>query len=126
MSSIFANLGNLILTALFFHPLLPLSIPITFLGLILSYWINKYILLWRVRRPEEMSGLMANFFANLLPYIAFLWALSLALFYRKIMLDRFNGGEIKVVPMWAMLGYSGLFIILPVRHWINKCIKKKL
>jgi hypothetical protein len=68
---------------------------------------------------------MANFFANLLPYIAFLWALSLALFYRTIMTAMSGEGEVKVIPMWAMLGYCGLFIILPVRHWINKYIKSR-
>ena len=42
MADVFANAGNLILTATFFHPLLPLSIPIAFLGFSLSYWVNKY------------------------------------------------------------------------------------
>ena len=42
MANVFANAGNLILTATFFHPLLPLSIPIAFLGFSLSYWVNKY------------------------------------------------------------------------------------
>jgi hypothetical protein len=42
MADVFANAGNLILTATFFHPLLPLSMPIAFLGFSLSYWVNKY------------------------------------------------------------------------------------
>ena len=87
MANVFANSGNLVLTALFFHPLLPLSIPFAFFGLLLSYWVNKYLLLNRFKRPDQLSSLMASFFANLIPYIALLWALSLALFYRRLVLD---------------------------------------
>ena len=90
MADVFANAGNLLLTAFFFHPLLPLSIPIAFVALFLSYWVNKYLLLKRVKRPEEMSGLMANFFANLLPFLALIWSLSLVLFYRTIFKDLFK------------------------------------
>jgi hypothetical protein len=87
MANIFANLGNLILTALFFHPLMPLSIPIATIGLFISYWVNKYLLLGRVKKPEELSSLMATFFASMIPYISLIWALSLALFYRRLVID---------------------------------------
>ncbi len=92
MANVFANAGNLLLTAFFFHPLLPLSIPIALVALTFSYWVNKYLLVWRVKRPDEMSGLMANFFANLLPWLALIWSLSLALFYRTIFTDLFKVG----------------------------------
>jgi hypothetical protein len=49
-----------------------------------------------------MSGLMARFFANVLPEIALIWSLSLALFYRRIYVDMFEAygenGEKKIVP----------------------------
>jgi len=68
---------------------------------------------------------MATFFANLIPYIALLWALSLALFYRRLFLDfsekNFNfddDSQLKIIPMWAMLGFCGLFILV-----LNNCIK---
>jgi len=41
MANQFANIANLILTAIFFHPLLPLSIPIAFAGLFVNYWASK-------------------------------------------------------------------------------------
>jgi hypothetical protein len=67
---------------------------------------------------------MATFFANLIPYIALLWALSLALFYRRLFLDfseknfDFDDSQLKIIPMWAMLGFCGLFILV-----LNNCIK---
>jgi len=84
MANVFGNQANLLLTALFFHPLLPLSIPLAFVGTFMNYWATKYVFVKRMKRPEEMSGLMVNFFANMMPEIAFIWALSLALFYRTI------------------------------------------
>ena len=41
MADVFANQANLLLTALFFHPLLPVSIPIALVATIFSYWTNK-------------------------------------------------------------------------------------
>ncbi len=35
IENLFSNVGNLILTAIFFHPLFPLSIPLCGLGLLL-------------------------------------------------------------------------------------------
>jgi hypothetical protein len=125
MADIFANAGNLLLTAFFIHPLLPLSIPIAFAALIFSYWVNKYLLLWRVKRPDELSALMAIFFSNLLPFLALIWALSLALFYRTIFTGLFKvDHEKRVIPMWVMLGYAGLFTLLPIKIFILRCLKK--
>jgi hypothetical protein len=92
-----------------------LSIPIAFTALILSYWVNKYLLLSRVKRPDELSALMAIFFSKLLPFLALIWALSLALFYRTIFADLFSIEKGKrVIPMWVMLGFAGLFTLLPI------------
>ncbi len=68
---------------------------------------------------------MARFFANVLPEIALIWSLSLALFYRRIYVDMFEAygenGEKKIVPQWITLALVCVFILLPVRTWINKC-----
>ncbi len=37
----FSNTANLILTAIFFHPLFPLAIPIAFVVIVVNYWANK-------------------------------------------------------------------------------------
>jgi hypothetical protein len=77
--------------------------------------VNKYLLLSRVKRPDELSALMAIFFSNLLPFLALVWALSLALFYRTIFADLFSIEKGKrVIPMWVMLGFAGLFTLLPI------------
>lgn len=45
MANNLANTANLFLTAIFFHPLLPISIHIALLGFFMSYWIDKVIIL---------------------------------------------------------------------------------
>lgn len=41
MADEFSKIANIILSAIFFHPLFPLSIPIAFCGLFLNYWSSK-------------------------------------------------------------------------------------
>ncbi len=41
MANQFGNIMNLIMSAIFFHPLLPLSVPIACVGLFANYWANK-------------------------------------------------------------------------------------
>lgn len=43
MANLFSNTANLILAAIFFHPLFPLAIPIALVGLMVNYWTNKVI-----------------------------------------------------------------------------------
>jgi C4-dicarboxylate transporter len=45
MANQFANIINLIMSAMFFHSILPLAIPIGCGGLFLQYWANKVIFL---------------------------------------------------------------------------------
>jgi hypothetical protein len=52
MANEFANTANILLTAIYFHPLLPASIPIAFFGMICNYWASKYVFLRRMRVPE--------------------------------------------------------------------------
>lgn len=77
-----------------------------------------------MRQPEQMSGLMAKFFANLLPYIAMLWSVVLVLFYRTLYKEVFGleGVEI-ILPPLAAVALAGLLILLPIRTCINKCFE---
>eukprot|EP00347_Sterkiella_histriomuscorum_P022863 403336874 len=123
MANRYSNTANLFLTAIFFHPLLPISIPIAMVGFIFSYWIDKSLLLRRHKIPEQMSGLMAKFIANLLPYFAFLWSLNLLLFYRTLYKEYYEDDpRQKLIVPYAIIGLTSFFIILPVRTIINRCL----
>jgi hypothetical protein len=72
---------------------------------------------------------MAIFFANLVPWIAFLWALSMALFYRNIFRDVFSRKEEaldrRMTPLWVILGLTVAFIVFPVQTIIDLCLKER-
>lgn len=41
MANQFANIMNLMMSAIFFHSMLPLAVPIACVGLFMNYWANK-------------------------------------------------------------------------------------
>lgn len=59
MANRWANTANLILTTIFYFPIIPSVSLFCVLGLIGSYWANKYVLLRRNKVPEQASGMMA-------------------------------------------------------------------
>lgn len=123
MANRYSNTANLFLTAIFFHPLLPISIPIAVFGFLFSYWVDKILLLRVHKIPEQMSGLMAKFIANLIPYFAFLWSLNLLLFYRTLYKEYYTDDpRHKLIVPYVIIGVTSLSIILPIRTIINKCL----
>jgi hypothetical protein len=52
MPSFLSNTANLFMTSILFAPLIPLSIPICFIGMVLAYFSEKYLLLNRHKIPE--------------------------------------------------------------------------
>jgi hypothetical protein len=92
------------------------------LGDVKAYWLKKYKLLYRVKRPDEMSELLHLFFANLVPMIALLWALSMALFYNKGLKTYLEDdpNNDRLIPVWITLGFAFLFNLVPIRTMINK------
>lgn len=69
-----------------------------------------------------MSGMMAKFIANLLPYFAFLWSLNLLLFNRTLY-DEFYESDPrrKLIIPYITIGVASFFIVFPVRSLINAC-----
>jgi hypothetical protein len=121
MANQFANIINLIMSAIFFHSMLPLAIPIGCVGLFANYWANKIVFLRRNRAPDAMSGLMAQFFANFIPVIALMWALDALLVFRVLYREIFYLTQVvKIVPSLACLGFVILFMVIPFRSMINR------
>ena len=75
---------NMIMTCMFFSPILPQTIPLALVSTFLTYWATKYNLLRKNKMPDMFSELMATFFANLLPYLVFLWCISFVWFFQKV------------------------------------------
>lgn len=73
-----------------------------------------------------MSAYSSMFISHLIPYFALIWSLSYLLVFDKMLIER-NGGERRIadiiVPL-ATLGFAGLFVILPIRTVLNKCLEE--
>lgn len=79
-----ATYMNILCTCVFFSPLIPHTIPFACFGSMWTYWIWKYNFLRNNNRPEMFSQFMATFFANGMPYIGLLWAISFLFFTEQI------------------------------------------
>jgi len=84
VANVISNFMNLIMTCLFYSPIIPQAVPAALLGAILIYWTTKINLLRRHKMPEMFSDLMASFFANFLPWAILAWAIGYAVFLGKI------------------------------------------
>ena len=120
---------NLFLTSIFFMPIFPLAPIIGCAGMFISYWVDKILLLRRHKRPEELSGELSIFFANIVPYCCLLQAFSLVLFSEKLVaeynlklpeglkeVDLYVG--FMTLPRLGLLA-SILAVLMPIRVAIN-------
>ena len=82
-----SNFLNLILTCLFYSPLVPVAIPIAFIGAVLNYWVTKWMLVYVHKHPDELSDLLTTFFVNLLPFASVIWAGAYLFFIDKTRID---------------------------------------
>jgi hypothetical protein len=79
-----SNFMVLIMTCIFYSPIIPLAIPLAFLGSVVNYWVYKYMLLRKHRMPEMFSDMMATFFANFMPIVLIVWGIAFCTFFDKI------------------------------------------
>mmetsp|Transcript_17892 Transcript_17892/g.30406 ORF Transcript_17892/g.30406 Transcript_17892/m.30406 type:complete len:316 (+) Transcript_17892:1730-2677(+) len=133
-----ANFMNLIMTCIFYSPIIPQAIPFAFVGSILQYWANKYMLLRKHKMPDMFSVLMASFFANFMPWIIFVWTISYFIFLERIeagyefLSEIRRGGDIDIKqvvisakmhyrPQIAMI-FVAVCLITPIRSFINRMV----
>jgi hypothetical protein len=81
------NISNymvLIMTCIFYSPIIPLAIPLAFIGSFLNYWVYKYMLLRKHKMPEMFGDMMATFFADFMPVVLIVWGLAFCIFVDRI------------------------------------------
>lgn len=62
---------NLILSCLFYAPILPVAIPMACIGISLEYILTKFMLTHMHKMPEDLGHELTSFFADLLPYCSY-------------------------------------------------------
>ena len=81
------NISNymvLIMTCIFYSPIIPAAIPLACVGSFVNYWVYKYMLLRKHKMPEMFSDMMATFFVSFMPVVLIVWGISFCVFIDKI------------------------------------------
>jgi hypothetical protein len=127
MANRLANTANALLVCTFYAPLIPAAPFIGFFGMLFSYNVEKYLLVRRHERPDQLSGTMITFFSNLVPWIALVWALSNYLFSVRLQNEYNETLAESEVPVdatkYALYGLLLIILdlLLPIRLMINRC-----
>jgi hypothetical protein len=82
-ANVISNYMNMIMTCVFYSPIIPQAIPLAMISSLLGYWTTKYNLLRRYKRPKMFGELMATFFANFMPWLVLAGTLGAYYFYSK-------------------------------------------
>ena len=142
---------NLVLTCMFFSPIIPQAIPMCLISTIVNYWVSKYMLLRWYKMPNMFGDLMATFFANLMPWVILIVSIGALMFYveigdvynkrdgrGRICYDLYDNEkradrlctDLDIVPksMSSLMGLCLFFVLVcmicPIRSLIKKCLGK--
>lgn len=80
----YSYIGKTIALVVFYIPILPLGAPISFLGFILLYLIEKINVLYFYRRPEKINGSLTLTYMNFFKFIIFIYSISVYVFIGDI------------------------------------------
>lgn len=104
----YANTMLLFLLIVFYSFPLPFISLFGIIGVFYQYSVEKYLLLRRHKMPEPLGPTMAMFFISSVPYVCFLYGLSILIFS-----DILSEGQNKV-GLFVFL-FTLIYLFLPVR-----------
>ena len=107
MAALYSRTGMLYFLVCFYTPLVPVIPMIALVGILVQYWVEKYLLLRRHRVPETMGSAMAKFYAGTIPVGMILYAIGNYYFVFELSDEENDHGQ---WALWAMLAYY----ILPI------------
>lgn len=99
----YANMGKTILLTFCYAPLLPSAFLISGIGILIEYWLSKYLLLRRHSWPKRLSGNLSKVMIQVLP-----WAVLLYSIMNYICMIYLNPHESRPAFIWMliMLAYT--------------------
>ncbi|CAI2368266.1 unnamed protein product [Moneuplotes crassus] len=116
MAQRYANTMLLICLAVFYISRIPIVSIILLFGAVFQYWLEKYLLLRRHKRPEKFSHEMSQVFSNMVPFLCLLYGMSL--------FDTSWSVYKTIKPISYMyLIVPLLLLILPICNVFKKCQK---
>lgn len=77
----YAYMGTTILITVFYIPILPLGVVLSFVGMLLMYFVEKYNVLNMYKRPEKIDGRITRTYIDFFRAIIFVYAISSYIFF---------------------------------------------
>ena len=116
MPELYANIQKTMLFTGFYANLVPAGILISLIGLFITYWTNKYMLLRRHSRPKALGKESTEEMSNFLGLFFMSFTAGNLIFDRIILDDIFNYN-------WIAFIIAGVCYFSPQR-WIVSCFHK--
>jgi hypothetical protein len=74
MAQRYATVMKTFIVTLVYAPLLPAGLLISFMGVTIEYFVDKYLLLRRHSRPNRLSSDLANVMTTMIPWAIFFYS----------------------------------------------------
>lgn len=80
-----SDMINLMLSSLFYAPILPLAIPLAFVGIVINIYTSKCMLANIHKMPDDFGSELTTYFADWMPYSMIVLVISYCVFSDNIM-----------------------------------------
>jgi len=123
----YANLIKTMLLVGFYAPALPSVLILASIGLILTYWADKYILLRRIGLPNSMDNDLTKLMVEYLEWTPFMYALGNLVFIYTLENSELNPvyNTVELWLMWMTLFISLVSTFAPMEAINQKIFKKE-
>jgi len=117
----YANILKTVWVTAFYAPVLPIGIPISVVGLFISYWTDKYLLLNRYVKPSALGKSLSLWMAEYLELSPFFFAVGNIVFRSLIKKTPDDNIDDPILPTILALGISFAHFVIPVYPIAKKC-----
>jgi len=123
MADKYATLIRTILLASFYAPAIPFALIFSLVGLLLTYWADKYVLLRRIALPKSLNNDLTNTMVEYLEWMAFMFSLGNLMFMYTLKDSQSDlvYDSTASIWNWITLGVSLFHIYFPM-EWLNRIL----
>lgn len=109
----YAFIGKTVLMAILYIPLLPLGVPISLAGLIFFYFVEKWNITQRYKRPPNIDASITFGYLYSFRFFLFVYAISFYVFYDGVYTNYFR------FTLFSIIFY-GVLVVIPYAR-VFKC-----
>ena len=106
----YSYIGNTLLMSFFYIPIFPLGVPISLLGFILGYFLEKFNFINMYRRPEMLNQNICFFYIENFKVILFCYSIGCFLFMNDVFPhNKWTLSNLIIFGLLCVIPYSKIF-----------------